>query len=686
MCGIHSGHLGKSSNIIPGPPRKKIKRKNAPGNRSDLGWEHGVEVGSRQVQCNYCKEIHSGGIYRLKHHLAGTRKNVSACPSVPENVREKFVALLYAQAEASIKKKRWYTIEEEDDGSDDELVEVQQLHSSKGRGRHIGSMDKFVAKKKQVTMNRVFKKGERDLVIQQIARFFYTSAIPFNCVKNPEFLRMIDMISRFGIGLRPPSYHEIRETCLKKEVDFTQQMLEEYKVEWKKTDTSDISKTAEKVCQMLDEVVDRVGEENVVQLVTDNAANYKLAGEMLTQKRKCLFWTPCAAHCLDLMLEDFEKKIKDHKYTIGKGKKITTYIYSRAMLLNWLRDFTKGRELIRLAAARFATSYLTLSCLNEFKGELMTMFSSKQWRCSKFAKTKEGKIIHDIVMDNNGFWRLVVKCLKAAIPLLKVLRLVDSDTPPIGFIYQEMEKAKEEIQKNFNNPGADIKLGLYTCLQRMVPEVSDRKKIDVQLEKFKQAKGLFGIEAAILARNTKQPTEWWDSYGDDCPELKKFAIRILSLTCSSSGCERNWSAFEMVRPNDFSTFQRRNRLHQKKMNDLVFVMYNLKMKERRAKPLSTKEEIGLENLSSDDEWLAANSVDLEDDSVDFDEDNEGDDEVSRVAAKGNSVLVHDVSDEYHENDDGSNDDDSDRPPPGFERVRDFDDYIMDVDTRKGDSD
>ena len=76
--------------------RKKIKRKNAPGNRSDLGWEHGVEVGSRQVQCNYCEEIHSGGIYRLKHHLAGTRKNISVCPSVLEKVREKFVALLYA--------------------------------------------------------------------------------------------------------------------------------------------------------------------------------------------------------------------------------------------------------------------------------------------------------------------------------------------------------------------------------------------------------------------------------------------------------------------------------------------------------------------------------------------------------------------------------------------------------------
>ena len=43
------------------------------------------------------------------------------------------------------------------------------------------------------------------------------------------------------------------------------------------------------------------------------------------------------------------------------------------------------------------------------------------------------------------------------------------------------------------DPGSDIKFGLYMCLEWMILEVSDRKKIDVQLEKFKQAKGLFGI-------------------------------------------------------------------------------------------------------------------------------------------------------------------------------------------------
>ena len=59
------------------------------------------------------------------------------------------MTLLYAQAEASIKQKMRYTIEEEDDGIDDELVEVQQLHSSKGKGIRIGSMDKFVTQKKK---------------------------------------------------------------------------------------------------------------------------------------------------------------------------------------------------------------------------------------------------------------------------------------------------------------------------------------------------------------------------------------------------------------------------------------------------------------------------------------------------------------------------------------------------------
>ncbi|CAI9294316.1 unnamed protein product [Lactuca saligna] len=37
------------------------------------------------------------------------------------------------------------------------------------------------------------------------------------------------------------------------------------------------------------------------------------------------------------------------------------------------------------------------------------------------------------------------------------------------------------------------------------------------------------------------PYIWWRSYGIDTPILRKFAITVLSQTCSASPCERNWS-------------------------------------------------------------------------------------------------------------------------------------------------
>jgi len=152
-----------------------------------------------------------------------------------------------------------------------------------------------------------------------------------------------------------------------------------------------MSKTADKVFEMLDAIVERIEEENVVQVVTDNAANYKAVEQLLMEKKKSLFWTPCTINCIDLILEDFEKKLEVHQVTISKGRRITSYIYSRTILISMLRHFTKGKDLIRPAATRFATAYLNLECLNGHKIQLMTMFTSKQWSSCRFARIEERK-------------------------------------------------------------------------------------------------------------------------------------------------------------------------------------------------------------------------------------------------------------------------------------------------------
>ena len=102
-----------------------------------------------------------------------------------------------------------------------------------------------------------------------------------------------------------------------------------------------------------------------------------------------MYWTSCAAHCIDLMLEDFEKKLGTHKVIIAKARKTTIYIYTRPLLIAILRQFSKGKDLIWPAITRFAIAYLTLGCVNDHKGVLMPMFTSKTW--SKFVAKQDGK-------------------------------------------------------------------------------------------------------------------------------------------------------------------------------------------------------------------------------------------------------------------------------------------------------
>lgn len=49
-------------------------------------------------------------------------------------------------------------------------------------------------------------------------------------------------------------------------------------------DASSCVKNAKFLCETIEEVIREVGEENVVQVVTDNAANYVVVGKILTSK------------------------------------------------------------------------------------------------------------------------------------------------------------------------------------------------------------------------------------------------------------------------------------------------------------------------------------------------------------------------------------------------------------------
>ncbi|KAE8703419.1 hypothetical protein F3Y22_tig00110469pilonHSYRG00008 [Hibiscus syriacus] len=322
----------------------------------------------------------TGGVYRVKQHLIEGFKNSKRCPKCPEHVWVEvrdYMIQKESGKNIDVFPTNEVEVDEYDEEDDDDVGEGGSKVPPLKKPKQKGPMDKFFAKKpedilkgrkggKQQTINEVCRKDLKDKACKEIARWFYDAGLPFNTASYDSFHIAMEAVAQFGPGFKPPSMHELRVPLLKNEVESTQNELKDYKKEWalkgcsilsdgwrdstvqkdivnflvnspkgsvflKSLDVSEIKKDANTLFRMLDDMVEEIGEENVLQVVTDNASNYVKAGMMLEATRAHLYWTPCAAHCIDLMLEDIGK-IPKVRNTLKSAIFMNGYIYNHVAL------------------------------------------------------------------------------------------------------------------------------------------------------------------------------------------------------------------------------------------------------------------------------------------------------------------------------------------------------------------
>ena len=68
----------------------------------------------------------------------------------------------------------------------------------------------------------------------------------------------------------------------------------------KSVDASNYIKDNKYIYGLLKDVIKEVSKQNVVQIVMDNGSAFVKAGKLLMKKYN-LYWTLCAAHCIDLL-------------------------------------------------------------------------------------------------------------------------------------------------------------------------------------------------------------------------------------------------------------------------------------------------------------------------------------------------------------------------------------------------
>ncbi|XP_052725423.1 uncharacterized protein LOC108335996 isoform X2 [Vigna angularis] len=518
----------------------------------DACWEHCVLVDAtkQKVRCNYCQREFSGGVYRMKFHLAQIKnKDIVPCTEVPTDVRDHIQSILSTPKKPKTPKKHKADLAAISNGQQNSSSASGGLHHSHGYSGQNGiACPSLLFPLPSPCAQPIVDDGKmqkQDDADRKLAIFFFQNSIPLSAAKSMYYQDMVDAIAQCGVGYKAPTYEKLRSTLLEKVKADIHNDYKKYRDEWKETgctvlcdnwsdgrigslavfsvacpkgtlflksvDVSGHEDDSTYLFELLESVVLEVGLENVVQVMTDAGAGYVCAGRLLTARRP-------------------------------DAQAIKSLLYS------------------------------------------------------------------------DRFWKHAHEAVSVSEPLVKLLRMVDGDMPAMGYIYEGMESAKvvikayykgveekylpiwEVIDRRWNmklhsslhaaaaflNPSVsynpnlkkDLRMrnGFQEAMLRLATTDKDKMEITKELPTYINAEGALGTEFAILGRTLNAPGDWWTSYGYEIPTLQKAAMRILSQPCSSLWYRWNWSTFQNIHN------KKHNRVKLEKFSDLVFVHCNLWLK------------------------------------------------------------------------------------------------------------
>ncbi|XP_052148295.1 uncharacterized protein LOC127767110 [Oryza glaberrima] len=519
--------------------------------------------------------------------------------------------------------------------------------------------------------------SNKEQVYMAIGRFLYDAGVSLEAVNSVYFQPMLEAVASAGGKPEAFSYHDFRGSILKKSLDEVTAQLEFYKGSWTRTgctlladewttdrgrtlinfsvycpegtmflksvDATDIVVSSDSLYELLKNVVEEVGEKNVVQVITNNSEIHAVAGKRLCETFPTLFWSQCSFQCIDGMLEDFSK-VGAINEIICNAKVITGFIYNSAFAFNLMKRHLHGKDLLVPAETRAAMNFVTLKNMYNLKDSLEAMISSDEWIHYLLPKKPGGVEVTNLI-GNLQFWSSCAAVVRITEPLVHLLKLVGSNKrPSMGYVYAGLYQAKAAIKKElvrkndymaywdiidwrwnkdaprplhlagfFLNPlffdgvrggtSSEIFSGMLDCIERLVSDVKIQDKIQKELNVYRsEAAGDFRRQMAIRARRTLPPAEWWYTYGGACPNLTRLAVRILSQTCSAKGCDRRHISFEQIHD------QRMNLFERQRMHHLTFVQYNLRLQHRQQHKTKAFDPVSVDNIDIVDDWVVDRSA------------------------------------------------------------------------------
>lgn len=544
----------------------------------DICWEYAEKLDGNKVKCKFCLRVLNGGISRLKHHLSRLpSRGVNPCSKVRDDVSDRVRAILATREE----------IKETSSGKKQKIAEVKTIENAPS----MSTCKSVVSMEAPSPIAKVFPTVtpmappsllNHENAEKSIALFFFENKLDFSIARSSSYQLMIDAIGKCGPGFTGPSAETLKSTWLeriKTEVSLQSKDIEK---EWattgctiivdtwtdnksralinflvsspsqtffhKSVDASAYFKNTKCLADLFDSVIQDFGHENVVQIIMDSSFNYTGIANHILQTYGTIFVSPCASQCLNSILEEFSK-VDWVNRCILQAQTISKFLYNSSSLLDLMRRFTGGQELIRTGISKPVSSFLSLQSILKQRSRLKHMFNSPEYTTNPYAN-KPQSISCIAIIEDNDFWRAVEECVAISEPFLRVLREVSGGKPAVGCIYELMTRAKESIRTYyimdeikcktfldivdrkwrdqlhsplhaaaaFLNPSiqynseikflTSIKEDFFNVLEKLLPLPEMRRDITNQIFTFTKANGMFGCSLAMEARDTVSPCKF----------------------------------------------------------------------------------------------------------------------------------------------------------------------------------
>ena len=190
-----------------------------------------------------------------------------------------------------------------------------------------------------------------------------------------------------------------------------------------------------------------MSQENVIQVVTDNASNCRKMGRLVEAEFKHIRWTPCASHCLNLLIKDIGK-LDWVKRVVSQALSIVNFFTKKVKVLAIFREHST-LELKKPASTRFAYMWLLLERLYDVHATLQVTVVCPDFvawlREETGTSADEARAIQRLCM-RESFWTEVRGIVIAVTPIYRVLRMTDMEGSTLGLLTHFMREALAEVQ------------------------------------------------------------------------------------------------------------------------------------------------------------------------------------------------------------------------------------------------